>query len=448
MDGTVIVADDDKNLRAVLTQSLTRAGAKVRATATLSTLWRWLEEGEGDVVLCDVNLADGDALESLPKMRQLRPDLHFVLMSAQNTVITALRADESGAFEYLAKPFDLKDMIEALTRAQNQNLRPQISDEKIQQDRMKLPLIGRSEIMQEIYRRLAKILASDLPVIIEGETGVGKTLVADVIHRYGARKAFPLHRFDGASINKTSIHENFERAGEGSLILEKIDDYLPSEQREIMQAIDRANYPARLITTTTQNLGQMVQSGAFRADLYHHINVLNLELPNLRDRIEDIEELAEYFLFEETSGAKSLAPEAKEALRLRQWPGNVKELQSAILRLNALSSGEIITLQDIKDKLPDENTEKSQSSVETKLSQSVESYARRFFKIHGDQLPPQGFYDEFIGQVDRPLIEVVLEYTGGNQVKTAEILGINRNTLRKKIQNLDISVTKGKKLMQ
>ncbi len=447
MDGTVIIADDDKNLRAVLTQSLTRAGARVRSTATLSTLWRWLEDGEGDVVLCDVNLADGDALEELPKLRQLRPDLQFVLMSAQNTVITALRAGEAGAFDYLAKPFDLREMIETLLRAQKQvNATPrrETSDHDLD-----LPLLGRSEVMQEIYRNLSRIIPSDMPVLITGETGTGKSLVAEVLHRFGPRKAMRLVRYDGSNSGGISVRESFETAGEGTLILEKLDDYFPSEQREILQAIESGQYQARIVATATHSIHSSVDDGQFRADLYHQINVLNINMPSLSDHIDDIGELAESFVHEESDGSKYLEDEAVQALMQRSWPGNVKELQSAMKRVVAMSPSDVISASDLSAVLPMDNRDGARSAmgVDQGFSHAVEAHVRRFMKLHGNHLPPNGFYNDLIGEVDKATIEVVLELTGGNQIKTADILGINRNTLRKKIQNLDISVTKGKKLM-
>ncbi len=445
MDGTVLIADDDKNLRNILTQALTRAGAKVRATATLSTLWRWLEEGEGDVVLTDVNLADGDALEMLPRMKAKRPDLQFVVMSAQNTVVTALRSGEAGAFDYLAKPFDLREMLQLLRKAQGQTTNTPIV-EKLDQD---LPLIGRSEEMQEIYRQLTRIIPSDLPVLISGKAGTGKSLAAEVIHQFGPRKDKPLIRFHGHETSFNAITSAFERAGEGTLVFENIDEFFTNEQRQIQSLMDNGQTKCRVIATTRHNLTAAVNAGNFREDLFFRLNVLGIELPDLSERIEDIGELARHFISHDFSGShKTLDESAIRALEKRNWPGNVSELSMTIKRAIVMSTGSVISAAELTLS-SDQQGQDNQNGVlgaET-FSETVEAYVRRFLKLHGENLPPEGLYQALINEVERPLIKVALEANAGNQIQTAQMLDINRNTLRKKIANLDISVTRSKKLM-
>ena len=448
MEGTVLIADDDKNLRSVLTQALTRAGAQVRATATLATLWRWLEEGEGDVVLTDVNLADGDALEFLPKMKAKRPDLQFIVMSAQNTVVTALRAGEAGAFDYLAKPFDLREMLQTLRKAQgqSQSQNGNGSAPSVNQD---LPLVGRSEAMQNNYRQLSRIIPSDLPVLISGAAGTGKSLVADVIHQFGPRKSRNVVRFHGNESTFDAISSAFERADGGTLILESVDEFFASEQRQIQTLMDQYANRVRVIATTRQNLLETVNSGLFREDLYYRINVLNLTLPELVDRDDDVIELAEHFLaVENSTRPKVLSDKAKDFLRAHHWQGNVSELQMAIKRLMVMTSGDIISVEELSQYLMTSTQSEYQINASGQsFGEIVEQYVRRFIKLHGGASAVSGLYDAVIQEVERPLIEVALETNGGNQIKTAEMLNINRNTLRKKIQVLDISVTKGKKMM-
>ena len=205
MEGTILVADDDRTIRTVLAQALTRAGCRVRATGTATTLWRWVEEGEGDVVVTDVMMPDGDALDLLPAIRKRRPDLPVIVMSAQNTVMTAIRAAEVGAYEYLPKPFDLKEVLGQVSKALNQKTRraPQPEEEPHREDN--LPLIGRSPAMQEVYRILARLMNTDLGVMITGDSGTGKELVARALHNYGLRKAGPFVAINMAAIPRDLI---------------------------------------------------------------------------------------------------------------------------------------------------------------------------------------------------------------------------------------------------
>ena len=208
MEGTILVADDDRTIRTVLAQALTRAGCRVRATGTATTLWRWIEEGEGDVVVTDVMMPDGDALDLLPAIRKRRPELPVIVMSAQNTVMTAIRAAEVGAYEYLPKPFDLKEVLVQVSKALNQKSRrmPVAEDEAPNGAREdNLPLIGRSPAMQEVYRILARLMNTDLGVMITGESGTGKELVARALHNYGLRKAGPFVAINMAAIPRDLI---------------------------------------------------------------------------------------------------------------------------------------------------------------------------------------------------------------------------------------------------
>ena len=197
MDGTIIVADDDRTIRTVLSQALTRAGCRVRSTGTLSTLWRWVEEGEGDVIVTDVNMPDGDALDILPAIRKRRPDLPIIVMSAQNTVMTAIRATESGAYDYLPKPFDLKDLLSTVNKALSQQVPGKIA---LKSKDEAMPLIGRSPAMQEVYRIMARLMNTDLGVMITGASGTGKELVARALHDFGQRKAGPFVALNMATV--------------------------------------------------------------------------------------------------------------------------------------------------------------------------------------------------------------------------------------------------------
>ncbi len=448
MEGMVLIADDDKNLRTILAQALTRAGAKVRATATLSTLWRWLEEGEGDVVLTDVNLLDGDALEILPRMKAKRPDLNFVVMSAQNTVVTAMRASELGAYDYLAKPFDLREMLTTLRKAQGNDAVSSTPEQFVIEVDSDLPLVGTSEIMQEVYKQIARIIQSDLPIVIHGAAGTGKSLIAEVVHKYGARKDKPFVRFHGNETSYDAIVTAFEKANGGSLVLESIDEFFMNEQRQIQTILEDPRYDFRLISTTSRNLRQCVDEGKFRETLYFRMNVLNLELPDLVDRDQDSIELAHRFLTREPKhSSKRFDAEVLKFIQEYAWPGNVGELELAVSRALALSTDDLITTDIfISESMAHASVNKELSRDNDDLAQLVERRIHRFIKLNGGEYGGE-LYQNIISQVEKPLISTVLKITNGNQIKAAEILNINRNTLRKKIANLDILVTKSKKLM-
>lgn len=473
MDANIIIVDDDKNLRTILAQSISRSGARVRATATLETLRRWLGEGEGDVVLCDVNLLDGDAIEALPRLKAIRPELPFIMMSAQNTILTALRSSEVGAFDYLAKPFDLKDMLALIAKALEGRARMRSPDqnEAAQQGRPKkaaqaqsweqtpsdmtaintpLPMIGRSEAMQELYRQISHMHASDWPVLISGESGTGKTLAAHVLHQAGPRASEPYIRFDGYADRVERVEMAFREAKRGVLALENVDEFLPSEQQKILSIFESADYPCRIIAISNDGISRARREGRFREDLYYRLNVLRLHLPPLHERAEDIEELAAHFLA--PFGGKYLGEDALLLLKTFNWPGNLGALKAVLIGAATLGSGKRIGAGDIemaqKARHPGEEMgEGSAQEAQHGFGEMMRTYMRRLLRLHDGSLPGGELYSQIIEQVDRPIIEAALAHMDGNQIKTAELLGINRNTLRKKINNLDISVTKGKKLM-
>ncbi len=292
MEGTILVADDDRTIRTVLAQALTRAGCRVRATGTATTLWRWIEEGEGDVVVTDVMMPDGDALDLLPAIRKRRPELPVIVMSAQNTVMTAIRAAEVGAYEYLPKPFDLKEVLGQVAKALNHRTRrlPVADDEPAQAEN--LPLIGRSPAMQEVYRILARLMNTDLGVMITGESGTGKELVARALHNYGLRKNGPFVAINMAAIPRDLIeselfgHEKgaftgadramagkFEQARSGTLFLDEVGDMPLDAQTRLLRVLQEGEFTrvggrevqtadVRIIAATHQDLADSDQRGA------------------------------------------------------------------------------------------------------------------------------------------------------------------------------------------
>ena len=478
MEGTVIVADDDRTIRTVLSQALTRAGCRVRSTGTISTLWRWIEEGEGDCVVSDVMMPDGDALDLLPAIQRKRPDLPVIVMSAQNTMMTAIRAAEVGAYEYIPKPFDLREVLGQVNKALNRQKGGETQAEAAEEKGQQLPLIGRSPAMQDVYRIMARLMTTDLGVMIMGESGTGKELVARALHNFGLRKNGAFVAINMASVPPDMIETEmfgsaaqpgpdgagkFEQADGGTLFLDEIGDMPLEAQTRLLRVLQDNEFfrvggrqpmtaNARIVAATHQDLRALVQEGRFREDLFYRLNIVPIRLPPLRDRLDDIPDLARHFLrVAETEGLprKTISQEALAELRKLEWAGNVRELENLMRRLAVLCPDDIISAGVVQQEIKARPSSTAAPGAERgqKLSQAIESHLKRYFDLHGDSLPPAGLYDRIIKEVELPLIAISLAATRGNQVRTAELLGINRNTLRKKIHDLDISVTRGKKMM-
>ena len=456
MDGTILVADDDRTIRTVLTQALTRAGCKVHATSSLMTLMRWVQEGKGDLVISDVVMPDGNGLEALPKISEERPGLPVIVISAQNTIMTAIQAAEREAFDYLPKPFDLPDLMKRASRALEVKRRAPArrSAEASAERSDDLPLVGRTPAMQSLYRLLARVMNTELPVLVTGESGTGKSLIARAIHDFSDRRTMPFvvataRDLEGADGPATLAG----RARGGSILFDEIGDFNADAQGRIVRMFDAFTDTApRVLSTSQADLGARIEEGAFREDLFYRLNGVSIAVPSLRDRVDDIPLLADHFLARgdrDGSGARQFSADAMEMLRTYSWPGNVRQLENTVRRLVATSPEDEIARSDVDMVLG------NQPSMEPvpgrsdgdKLSASVAAHLRRYFDLHGGVLPPPGLYQRILREVETPLIEIALDATGGNQAKCADLLGINRNTLRKKITDLDIRVTRRRKLM-
>ena len=476
-EATILVCDDDAAIRTVLNQALGRAGYEVRTTANAAGLWRWISQGDGNLVITDVVLPDENAFDLLPRIKRLRPDLPVVVMSAQNNILTAITAAERGAYEYLPKPFDLKDLTSIVQRALAAPARKQIPPEASQPDE-RLPLIGRSPAMQEIYRIIARLTQADLTVMISGESGTGKELVARALHDYGKRRNGSFVAVNMAAIPKELIeselfgHERgaftgatargigrFEQAEGGTLFLDEIGDMPLEAQTRLLRVLQQGEYTTvggrtpiktdvRIIAATNRELRQLIQQGLFREDLFYRLNVVPLRLPPLSERREDIPDLVRHFLRKaETSGlpSKRLDPAATERLKLYSWPGNVRELENLVRRLVVLNPDEVITEGAVAVELAGWEPRTLSEEDEGSLSIAVERHLHAHFAEYGDGLPPPGLYDRILRDVERPLIAISLAACRGNQIRAAQLLGLNRNTLRKKIRDLGIELTRGLK---
>ena len=479
--GEILVADDDSAIRTIVAQALSRARYEVRATGTAAMLWRWVQSGEGDLVVTEMVMADENTLELLPRIKKLRPELPIVVMSAQNTFMTAIRASELGAYDYLPKPFDLKELLDIVGRAMAEPRKSAEADGDEEVEEM--PLVGRSPAMQEIFRSLARLMQIDLTVMINGESGTGKELVARAMHDYGKRKMGPFVAINMAAIPRDLIeselfgHEKgaftganqrsagrFEQAEGGTLFLDEIGDMPMEAQTRLLRVLQQGEYTTvggrtpiktnvRIIAASNKDLCSAIQQGRFREDLYYRLNVVPLRLPPLRERIEDIPDLVHHFFkvaISEGLPQKYIEQAALDRMKRYRWPGNIRELGNLVRRFAALYPQEVITEQLVEAELNHELAQPSKVGTplskisgsvvngEATLASAIEPLLAKLFQNHGDQLPPPGLYHRVIRAIEAPLISAVLEATGGHQIKAAELLGLNRNTLRKKIIDFDI----------
>jgi two-component system nitrogen regulation response regulator GlnG len=396
-------------------------------------------------------------------------------MSAQNTLMTALTAAEKGAYEYLPKPFDLNEVVAVVSRALTQpGRRLQRPPQEIENE--ELPLIGRSSAMQEIYRVLARLTQTDLTVMINGESGTGKELVARVLHDYGRRRQGPFVAINMAAIPRELVeselfgHEKgaftgaqtrtqgrFEQAEGGTLFLDEIGDMPLDAQTRLLRVLQEGEYTTvggrtpiktnvRIIAATHRDLKSQIQQGLFREDLYYRLNVVPIRIPPLRERLEDVGDLVRHFLrlaAREGLGQKGIEAAAIDRLKAHPWPGNIRELENFVRRVAALYTQDTLTSQiieqELAEALPDKSSDMGSGDAKD-LSEQVERYLAGYFAGFGKDLPPPGLYERVIRQVELPLLTAALAATRGNQIRAAELLGLNRNTLRSRIRALDIRV--------
>ena len=476
---TVILADDDTAIRTVLTQALVRAGYEVRATGNAITMWRMVAEGEGDIVITDVVLPDENAFEILPRIKKARPNLPVIVMSAKNTIMTAITAAERGAYEYLPKPFDLKEMLNVVEKGLEQASRGEkVSDRRQKSDfEEDLPLVGRSPVMQDIYRIIARMTQTDLTVMVIGESGTGKELVARALHDYSKRKKAPFVAVNMAAIPRELIeselfgHEKgaftgasaryagrFEQAQGGTLFLDEIGDMPMEAQTRLLRVLQEGEFSSvggakprktdvRVIAATHRDLRQLIKQGRFREDLYFRLNVVPLRLPPLRERVGDIADLVHSFLLAcEKIGLprKTFSIRAIERLGQHKWPGNVRELENLVQRLVAIHPDEEINMAAVEAEFTAQRqTDPHAASDQVHdLSDAVEKYLTRYFAKFGEDNPPPGLYTRIIQKVEIPLISAALAAENGNQIKAAKLLGINRNTLRSRIKDLQLTLVR------
>ena len=469
----ILVVDDDPAVCLVIEEALKRQGFVVKTVGSIADRRRQLDQFEPELLISDVMLPDGDGLDDIAQIIARHPALRVIILSAQNTLNTAVRATEQGAFEYLPKPFDLNDLSHAVEVALGQNEDNQNNRDGVESGE-EMPLIGRSAAMQEVYRTIARVISNDLSILVLGESGTGKELVAEAIHNLGRRREFPFVAINMAAIPRELVEAElfgyekgaftgatsrtagkFEQAQGGTLFLDEIGDMPLEAQTRLLRVLQSGQVTTvggsrpirvdvRIIAATNQDLGALINEGRFREDLYYRLNVVPIHLPALRDRSDDVPLLARHFLeqsAQEGLPRKSLADDAAALLRLYNWPGNVRELKNLMQRLTVLARDTIIGPDLLRQVLAvDEMAEPRATACEESLRESVRRWTREHLTI-GASKNQTNMHDRLLECVEPVLLSETLAAVDGNQIKAAAMLGINRNTLRKKLTVYDIDPT-------
>jgi len=395
----ILLADDDDSVRLVLHKALTRAGHTVKATDNAETLVKWAESGQGDIVVTDVMMGGREVFESLPQLTEARPKLPVIIISANNTVNTALKSGQHKVFEYVPKPFDLDDVTNAVSRA-GQSVNPRKTRANVENKR--LPMIGRSAVMQPVFRAVSRFAAGNLPVLIRGSVGSGKDLVARLLHDGGPRVERPFLRT--TDFENTSL--TLQKVNGGDIYIDEIGELSMHQQERLLALMNEAemippNRRPRIISATRKDLRDLVEDGAFRDDLLFRINVAEIKIPNLAER------------------------------------DRVRELENLVRRLAVLYSDDVITanmvLQEFSKDLPP--IEKA-GAIQNRLDDQLEEACRTL--LESDPSGQESVYITALAWVERPLIIEALRITGGNRAKAADKLGIHRNTLRTRLKSLNI----------
>ena len=469
---TLIIAEDDESIRLVTSRYLQDLGYDVILASNLKELWKLIESNKGDALITDVMLPDGELFDILPQIIEYRESLPVIVVSAKNNLQTAISATKQGAYEYLPKPFDL-DELQKLVKKALESKQNSKNKTKLKNESEKQLIVGRSPSMQELYKSIARLSQNDLTVMIYGESGTGKELVAKALHKYSARSEKPFIALNMAAIPNdlieselfghekgsfTGAHQKsdgkFKLAEKGTLFLDEIGDMPIDAQTRLLRVLQEGEFTpiggkekiladTRIIAATHKNLSSLIEKGEFREDLFYRLNVVPINIPPLRERKEDIPELVNHFL----EKAKTLKLEPKkfntesfQILEKYQWPGNVRELENFILKLCALYADEIIMNEDLVKEIKIlQKLDQQMLDTDSQFSKILENYlSKNINKINTEY---QGdVYNYFVTELEKVLLFEVLKNKNGNQLKAAELLGLNRNTFSKKITDLNISI--------
>jgi two-component system nitrogen regulation response regulator GlnG len=475
--GTILVADDEDSVRFVLVKALESAGHEVlQASGGREALDR-LRERPFDLAFIDLRMPDYDGLSVLASARESGLTTPIVIVTAQNTMDNAIEAMKRGAYDYIAKPFNI-DEVQAVAQRALEMARLSTDLKRVERElrgrfEVGVAIIGNSPAMQEIYKVIGRIANTDTTVLIQGESGTGKELIAKVIHYHSPRWSGPFLAINCSAIPRELLeselfgHEKgaftgateqrpgkFELAQGGTILLDEIADMPLELQAKLLRVLqerevtrlggrDTIKVDCRILAATNQSLERAAKQGRFREDLFFRLNVVPVQVPPLRDRRGDIPELLTFFIDkinrEMGTSITGISPEARDLLLRHNWPGNVRELENTLIRAAVLAAGSTIMPRDLA--LAAQAPTPAMYG-DMSLEEIVRLKLREYFRQTGD-VEPSDLYALILERVERPLIELTLERTGGNQLQAAAILGINRNTLRKKISTLKIAPRRG-----
>jgi two-component system, NtrC family, nitrogen regulation response regulator GlnG len=479
MINRILVADDEESMRWVLSKALRKKGYSVDLARDGEEALRQIKAESYDLAILDIKMPGLTGLELLDRVRELKSELLVVIMTAEASMKNAVEAMKRGAYDYITKPFDLDvidAIIEKVSRAREMTSQVSILKEELK-DRYQLDknIIGNSPAMRDIYKTIGKVAPSDITVLIQGESGTGKELIARAIHYNSRRLGKPFIALNCAAIPKELLESElfgfekgaftgaverklgkFEQANGGTVFLDEIGDMPLDLQAKILRVLQEREITrtggsqnltvdVRIVAATNQDLQTLVQQRSFREDLYYRLNVVPINLVPLRERQEDVPLLADYFLKKSCAEleipVKQLDPAALRLLTSYSWPGNVRELENTIKRAIILSADPLLTTDDFAGLSRGATSEPSAVADDLSLERLVDVKLRASL-TNMDKMESGDVYTMVLEQVERPLIRFVLEKSRWNQVRAASILGINRNTLRKKIQELGIELKK------
>ncbi len=455
---SVWIVDDDRSIRWVFEKALTREGIAFRSFPSAREALTALEDGIPEVVVTDIRMTGESGLDLLQHLKERHPQLPVIIMTAYSDLDSAVAAFQGGAFEYLPKPFDVDHAVELIRRALDESRKRGTT---VDADVPMPEILGQAPAMQEVFRAIGRLAQSNATVLITGESGTGKELVARALHRHSPRASKPFIAINTAAIPKDLLeselfgHERgaftgaatqrrgrFEQADSGSLFLDEIGDMPPDLQTRLLRVLSDGQFyrvggpqpikvNVRVIAATHQHLEERVEAGLFREDLFHRLNVIRLKLPPLRERRDDIPLLARYFLQKSARELgvepKRLADAAVKFLAAQDLPGNVRQLENLCHWLTVMAPGQTIEIGDLPPELRGEAKAGADQSWTALLEREVENALSR-----GES----GIIDALTARFERSLIKKALAHTGGRRIEAAQLLGLGRNTLTRKIREL------------
>ncbi|MBS1255757.1 MAG: DNA-binding transcriptional regulator NtrC [Deltaproteobacteria bacterium] len=464
----ILVLDDEPSIRWVMERTLTQAGYVPHLAADAPEAGQLLKNHSIRLAFVDINLPGQDGLSFTREILKKYPSLLTIVMTGESTMYNTVEAMKSGVFDYLSKPFNIEEIEELVNRALrvpvNINSAAGLKSRKPAEDL----LTGQSKSMRELYKSIGRVAATDLTVLIQGESGTGKELIARSIHRHSLRSSNPFVAINCAAIPSELMeselfghekgaftgaterkHGKLELASQGTLFLDEIGDMPMRLQSKLLRVLQEKQFERlgghklittdmRVIAATHQNLQNLIHKSKFRTDLYYRLNVFPVNIAPLRERRDDIPVLVEHFLQkgnkEMAVGRKEVEPEAMRELTRYDWPGNVRELENTVKSLMITNVTGIITRESLpKNFFKSGNKVDLDESLEEIMSRKLDYFVRNAIESNSNSL-----MSEVIPKVERPLLKILLQQTNWNQQKTARILGINRNTLRKKIETLGL----------